>query len=377
MALQDLTPQLRTRMTRVERLVGLFILLAALLMLVAFGYYLMETGRQRGWFINKVSYYCYTRDATGLKVGDPVRLLGRDIGRIVEIQTTAPDEWFITNNFNVFIRFEVWEPYFGYIWTDSTVRVEAADFFGSRYLEVTRGESYDAMATVVENPNDFRESLVASGRDPDHKDRVEMVRLADVPKGIWLETVETPALADRAQEIVAGIANALPSLTNQIGQMLTQAGTLTSNANAAITRLQPTLEHIEGLAARLESEDGVIGRMVLTTNLQTQVSSMLANMDETLTNTTVLLRTGEQQLQELTRRIAVTLDHVAMVTSNLSHQVSANSMILTEISGLVVSAEDLLEGLKRHWLLRSAFDQPRTNAPIESVVRPSLDLPRR
>src|SRR5262245_61555972 len=59
MALQDLTPQLRTRMGRVERWVGLFVLGAALLLLGAFAYYIAHTAHRKGWFLTKVPYFIY------------------------------------------------------------------------------------------------------------------------------------------------------------------------------------------------------------------------------------------------------------------------------------------------------------------------------
>ena len=43
MALQDLTPQLRTRLSRVEWFVGLFLAVTALLMVIAFVSYLKRT----------------------------------------------------------------------------------------------------------------------------------------------------------------------------------------------------------------------------------------------------------------------------------------------------------------------------------------------
>lgn len=372
MPLQDLTPQLRTRMTRAERVVGLFVVVAAILMAGAFAYYLRDTGKRRGWFVKKVPYYCYTRDATGLKAGDPVRLMGREVGRIVEVQTCKSDPWFVDNHYNIFVKFEVWNPYFGYIMTDSRVRVVSADFFGSRYLEVTRGSEL-AYVTVVENPLRFQDSLVINDKDPDNGDPTNRIQLSKVKAGIWLKTEETPSLAQRGEQIVRTIAEAVPRLTNQMEQVLVRAGEAASNANVALTQLPPTLDHLRGLVARLETQEGAIGRMLLTTNLQDRVDTMLGSMDTTLTNTTELIRTSERQLQDLTRRLALTLDNVSLVTSNLSAQVNANGLFLGEVSSLVVEADDMVQGLKRHWLLRSAFSDSPTNPPLQGVVRPSLD----
>jgi len=372
MALQDLTPELRTRMGRVERLVGLFIFLAALLMGVGFVYYLRETGKERGWFVNKVPYYCFTKEATGLKPGDPVRLLGRVIGRIVQVETNPLDPWFTENNYNVTVKFEVREPHFGYILTDSKVRVISSDFFGARYLEVTPGDPNVGLITVGEERR-WEDRTVRSD-DPKTNEMVLLRTVKKNKKGVWLQNVdEAPALAERAEQIVRLLAEALPSITNQLGQVLTQATAAAGSANQTLVDLKPALVHLETVTGRLASEDGAIGRMVLTTNLQNQVGGALVSMESTLTNTTALIRTSEIQLQDLTRRIALTLDNVAMVTSNLSAQVNANSLMLGEVSSLVVNADDMVQGLKRHWLLRSAFGAG-SNAPVESVVLPSLDL---
>lgn len=376
MALQDLTPQLRTRMTRVERVVGLFVIVAALLMAAAFAYYLITTGQRRGWFINKVPYYCYTRDATGLKPGDPVRLLGREVGRIVRVEACPTDPWFFNNGYNVFVKFEIWEPYFGYIWTDSKVKILSADFFGSRYLEVTRGTNDLAYATVTVNPRRFEDSLVINDKNPENGDETNRIPLRVVKEGVWLKTDEAPSVSQHGEQIVRTLSEALPHLTRQIATVLDHTGAATSNANLALLHLHPTLQSLETLAARLPAEDGVLGRLLLTTNLQVQTETMLGSMDTMVTNTTALIRTSERQLQDLTRRLALTLDNVALVTSNLSAQVQANSLVLGEVSSLVVGADDMVQGLKRHWLLRSAF-AGATNAPLESLVAPRLDEPRR
>ena len=53
---------------------------------------------------------------------------------------------------------------------------------------------------------------------------------------------------------------------------------------------------------------------------------------------------------------------LADITSNLNAQVQANTNMLSSISKIVVDTDDFVQGLKRHWLLRSAFKKA-TNAP--------------
>src|SRR6266849_8655984 len=135
MALQDLTPQLRTRLSRLERLVGWFVTVATLLLLFGHGYYVYQLARNRGWFLTKMPYFTFVHNAAGLNVGDRVRLMGFDAGEITEITPMPPDNIY----YNVFIQFRVKEPYYGYLWADSRAKVGAADFLGHRFIEVTKG----------------------------------------------------------------------------------------------------------------------------------------------------------------------------------------------------------------------------------------------
>jgi hypothetical protein len=57
------------------------------------------------------------------------------------------------------------------------------------------------------------------------------------------------------------------------------------------------------------------------------------------------------------------LDNLANLTSNLNGQVQANTNILDHISRAIVDADSFVQGLKRHWLLRSAFRTKSINAP--------------
>ena len=135
MALQDLTPQLRTRLSRMERAVGWFVALALALLVFGFAYYVYHTAARKGWFLTKAPYYTYTERASGLKVGDPVMLMGLAVGQITRMEPMPPD-----SPYNICVEFEIKDPYYGYLWTEgSRAKVTAADLLGKRVLEVTGG----------------------------------------------------------------------------------------------------------------------------------------------------------------------------------------------------------------------------------------------
>ena len=107
MALQDLTPQLRTRLSRVEHAVGIFVIVATVLLASGFGYYLYHAAQVRGWFDVKAPFYTYVDNAGGFKVGDKVKLMGFDAGEITRITAMPPSsEEYFAGHF-VYVEFIV------------------------------------------------------------------------------------------------------------------------------------------------------------------------------------------------------------------------------------------------------------------------------
>ncbi len=320
MAIQDLTPQLRTRLQRVEKVVGVFVLVAILALLVGFAYYLYHMAEQKGWFIQKCPYFTFVQSAEGLKVGTPVVLMGFEVGNITTITAQSPEQH------RVFVGFEVRSPYYGYIWSDSKVRIAAAGLLGSRQLEITAGETGEA--TVYEQGGRISELRMHSGkRKP----------ISEVKKGVLLEPEEVPSLSDQAQELVGEIKQALPGILSEVSTVLTNTAQLTANANQIATNMVV-------VTANLRDPNGSLGQWVLTPEMQTNLNANLVSLDNTLQN-------------------------LAAITSNLNTQVATNNTVLSNANRLVADTDNLVQGLKRHWLLRGVFQKmnSQTNAAPGNV----------
>jgi ABC-type transporter Mla subunit MlaD len=437
----DLTPQLRTRLGRVERAVGLFVLLATVVFLSGFGWYVYQTGKRKGWFVNRARYYTLLYSATGLKVGDPVTLMGFSVGEITEITGQKPDDFY-----NVYVEFTVRAPYYGYLWTEgSKVRVSPTDFLGKRAVEVTKGTNYlpthlgwdirsyslAEAAPFATNPlyvTNRNKLLVEHVRDPASftnrtvprwltlrpidpdllahlgREGIERIRVADrsMPTegftAIWdlqkneyvpytaaappyfLPPDEAPALTDRLAAIIQETELAL---TNQLATMLTNLVELTTNANLALAQSTPLLSNLTVITANLRDPSGSLGRWAMPPELYAQVLSastnantLLADASVALTNTTsVLTNAGSVLTMANTSFVALVsglqppLDQLTSIVSNLNTQVTANTNFVTTLHQLLADTDDMVQGMKRHWLFRGAFKQkpppkpPSTNAP--------------
>jgi ABC-type transporter Mla subunit MlaD len=361
MALEDLTPQLRTRLGRVERIAGIFVALAAALLLSGFGYYLYQSGVRKGWFVTQVTYFTYVESAAGLRVGDPVKLMGFDAGQITRILPEDPD-----SQYNVYVEFQIKAPNFGYIWyPDSRVKVATGDFLGNRFLEVTKG-GYSAgtnvHATFRQEIRDGR-TVVTGMWLAKLKDYVPITR----DSKYWLESDESPAVTQRLEAITKQVEQALPqilSLTNQLAAVLAHGSDAGSNLNALLLSARPITTNLAQITGQLRDPEGSLGRWLVSSNFGPRLDSTLNSANSTLTGI-------DTNLVYLVEKLSLSLDNLAGITSNLNAQVQANTNILASISDAVVHTDQLVQGLKNHWLLRSAFKEKATNRPpARSTSRP-------
>jgi ABC-type transporter Mla subunit MlaD len=430
MALQDLTPQLRTRLSRMERAVGWFVLIAVLLLTFGFVYYVYNTAEQKGWFLLKAPYFTFTDRATGLKVGDPVTLMGFGVGRITVIKPMPAEQF----NYNVYIEFEVERPYYDYMWTEgSRAKINTADLLGKRVLEVTKGTGgyptyvfyplqTNVPLTEVQNLPELskwvlaqevfsnglvnaessasgnlkRTNLLAKALDPLtnlaaianagysnisvldtrqkkrsmtgrwNRKKAAYIDYTATTKPYWLEAEESAAVTERLEKLVGQVEAAIPNildLTNRLANVLSNSVNLTSNLNIVAASALPLVTNLATVTSQL-NRPGALGEWLLPTNINRE-------LDATLGNASATLAAANTNLTDLMENLGRTLDNLANLTSNLDHQVQINTNMLTQISTTVIHADEFVQGLKRHWLLRSAFKSKKTNAPPATARSPA------
>jgi len=341
------------------------------LLLVGFGYYIYSTAKNKGWFLKKINYHTSISSGAGLKVGQPVKLMGFDVGEITDIQPNKPYDYY-----NITVTFRIKEPYFGYVWSDSTVKVAAGNFLGDRYLEVTKGSF--GVPTVLRDTDNIPVGMLQQDYLKQRFDELskQFTNKADLYKALnveatnnkpvfytnltrksiyWLEPDEAPALTERAQQLVSKVEAALPgilALTNQIAAVLSNSTLLTSNLNDVAENIRPTITNLSLITAQLRNPEGSLGEWIIPTNLNQQLGTTLQNANGTLDNLNTNLITLNRSL-----------DNLANITSNLNNQVQVNSNILSNVSDAVVHSDQFVQGLKRFWLFRHLFKTPKTNAP--------------
>jgi ABC-type transporter Mla subunit MlaD len=288
--------------------------------------------------------------------------MGFDVGEIVDIEAeAAQNSWARTNNYNVVIQFRIKAPYYGYILSDSKVKVASADLLGKRVLEVTRGVT--GVVTVTEIEPGKPGGILNHHKDASNADYLALTKDYF---GYWIKADESPALTERLDTLANQVQSALPNffqLTNQLSQVLSNATDLTGHLDETTLQTRPLLANLNVISAQLTNGPGALGEWLLPPKLAQQLKQTLASAHSTLDAAGNTLTNADTNLVRIATSLNETLLNLANITSNLNKQVQANDQMLSQISAAVVHADELVQGLKRHWLLRSAFKEKPAAKP--------------
>jgi ABC-type transporter Mla subunit MlaD len=366
MPVQDLTPQLRTRLSKVERAVGIFVIIATMLLLTGLAFYVYNTAQRKGWLKTKFPYHVYLKGGEGIRAGDEVTLMGFPAGRVTQVEAMPPFFW----EGNVFVQFEILEPYDGYIYDDSVVKVVPKGFLGQRGLEVIQGglsgrKDLHETYKVVRNKKGKVERVVGVWDDQTG----DWLPTTKKPKGYGLKVDEGASVTERAEKLVAQVEAALPNIlhmTNQLGQVLSNAASITARADILLADARPIVTNAAAITANLKDPNGSLGKWFLTPELSGQVTQTVANLNVTLTNANQMIvqakgtiANTDTNMTKLATGLDETIINLANITSNLNAQVQANSNLVSNVNSAIVNADTMMQGLKKHWLLRSAFKEKK------------------
>ncbi|GFO55490.1 ABC transporter substrate-binding protein [Geomonas sp. Red276] len=246
----------------VEKKVGIFFILG----LVVLGV-LLEVGEKWNPFEKNVPYKTYLSSITGLKVGDPVRLAGVDVGRITHIQILSD---------KIEIDFEV-KPG-TQIKTDTVAGLRLTNLLGGQFLGLSfgspqapplepggtvRGKDVANIDIIVDNLSDVvkdAKNLVNSLNK--NQDRV-MKQVSDI-------------LGANSGSITESLSN-IASITRKFDRgdgslaLLLNDKTLYQDASSTMT----SFKHI---ATRIDNGEGTLGKLINDDTMYRDASSVVADL---------------------------------------------------------------------------------------------------
>ena len=308
---------MRLQYSTMERMTGAFILLTLLIFLFT----VAVVGRGKNWFRKHVVFYTTFDEGYNLVSGSRVKLLGTDIGSVVEVGLSE------SNQARVKIR--VLADYAPRIRANSVATVESPTVIGSEYININPG-------TTNAPP------IPPEGEIPTK----EKKKLTE-----YLEEYEVGAKLENIGKILQDLAQITGELKDPKGPLL---GTLGS------------LNHI---SKTVDAGEGSLGRLVKSDELHRQIqdelnaiSRLVATLQETadhLAQAGSNIEEGSKNMEKTTRETPEMVDKVQDLLDRLLRVSAIMEKAMVEVPEISTQAREgmrevnlILQSVKENFLIR-------------------------
>lgn len=354
------------RLRYVSQLVGGFILTTMILLLL-FVIYLL---RVKEVFIASLPYDMVIKqhELDGLRQGTEVFILGRLAGRITEIA-------YETGSTDLRINLTLKETFRDSLFDDSVVRLRRRFGVGEPYLEILRGP---ASARPLRHPQDGGPARF----------------LNFIPEQDRLDVVETQL--DRVRSSVERVEQAMvPALSSIQRAANTTTEQVESNVGPAAVKAGESSEMVARSAARVQQKmDETLNRIEdsaaeFDSHLR-QVTSAVKSVERDSLETSARVRHSAEEfsesIQAVQNKANSAFDEFETASKEMNSLMRDSQAVVRDLksetedlTGTAIKAndaaggaQDLVNGLKQHWLLRRYMkpNSPTRTAPAAGVRGP-------
>jgi phospholipid/cholesterol/gamma-HCH transport system substrate-binding protein len=288
-----------------EKKVGFFFLLGIVILGI-----MLEAGEKWNPFEKKLEYNTYLTSVTGLKVGDPVRLAGVDVGRILKINIIDG---------KIRIDFDV-KPG-TVIKTDTIASLRLTNLLGGQFLGLSFGSPEAALLSpggtvkgkdvanidnIVENVGELTEDTRVFINDLNKNQKEVMVKIStilDENRGYLQGAIKNidsiTAKLDHGEGSLAMLLNdralyrnatdATASLSTIAGKIARGEGTfgklvyddaLYADARSALADIRDGMKDVREISGKINRGEGTMGKLVNDESLYNEVRDASRNIKE-------------------------------------------------------------------------------------------------
>jgi phospholipid/cholesterol/gamma-HCH transport system substrate-binding protein len=297
--------------------VGLTVIFASLTLALLL-FLMSGTG---GYFSHRITLVSYFDNASGLRVGAPVRLSGVDIGNVIAIRVVPDKDKQITP---VEVVMKVSTKYSFNLRRDSVTSLDTAGVLGETYLDI---ESSQAIGPVAQNGDtlptqvhpDFNEVVRSSQSTLQNMDALlkradRILAFAESGKGSLGKLIYDPTLYDRFSQTVTefkGVVDEIAQGQGSLGKLI--------NNNDAYEKFVATLDRINQVADDLQAGKGSAGKFLKDPSLYNNANDTIANLKKVSED----INAGKGTLGRLTKdeeladKLNTTMTKLAAITSEI------------------------------------------------------------
>jgi phospholipid/cholesterol/gamma-HCH transport system substrate-binding protein len=259
----------RKQVSWAELRVGVFVL-ATVAILATFVFYVTGGGRV---FTRQVHYTTYLPDVSGLSAGAPVRLVGVEVGTVIDVGLSEfPDDRFRA----AVVRFRVSQNHQKNIRQNSEAFITTEGLLGESVLELTRGTEGDPIPAggMVRGVQRGNIKQVVQNVDQITGDVRGLIADVRAGKGTLGKLIEDPALYNRAYQAV----DDFQALTARASSGEGTLGKLVVSTEL-YDQLKGTANTVDEVARDLRAGKGTLGKLIYDTTIHDKADSIVTRAD--------------------------------------------------------------------------------------------------
>jgi len=311
-----------------------------------------------GYFSHRITFVSYFDNASGLRVGAPVRLSGVDIGNVSAIRV-VPDK--DRQNTPVEVIMKVSTKYGFNLRRDSMTSLDTAGVLGETYLDI---DSSQAVGPVAKNGDvlptqvhpDFNEVVRSSQSTLQNMDALlkradRILAFAESGKGSLGKLIYDPLLYDRLSQTVTefkGVVDEVAQGQGSLGKLI--------NNNDAYNKFVATLDKINLVADDLQAGKGSAGKFLKDPSLYNSANDTIANFKKVSED----INAGKGTLgrltkdEELANKFDTTMTKLAALTSQMEAgqgtvgKLFKDDSLYNNANQMLVESRDLVKALREN-----------------------------
>jgi phospholipid/cholesterol/gamma-HCH transport system substrate-binding protein len=322
-----------------------------------------------GLLSHRITLLSFFDNASGLRVGAPVRLSGVDIGNVVAMRIVQDKDKQLTP---VEVVMKVSTKYSFNLRRDSVTALDTAGVLGETYLDI---DSSQAIGPPAQNGDtlpthihpDFNEVVRSSQSTLQNMDALlkradRILAFAESGKGSLGKLIYDPKLYDQFSQTVGefnGLVDQIAKGRGSLGQLI--------NSNDAYNKFVATLDRINAVADDLQAGKGTAGKFLKDPTLYNNANDAVANLKKVSDD----INAGKGTLGKLTKdealanKLDTTLTKLAALTSSLeAGQGTAGKLFKDE--ALYNNANQMLEESRN--LVKAIRENPKKYLSIRLHV---------
>jgi phospholipid/cholesterol/gamma-HCH transport system substrate-binding protein len=334
--------------------VGLTVIFASLILALLL-FLMSGTG---GLFTKRITLISYFDNASGLRVGAPVRLNGVDIGNVTSIRVVPDKDKQITP---VQLVMKVTTKYSFDLRRDSVISLETAGVLGETFLDI---DSAQAIGPVVRDGDtlptqvhpDFNEVVRSSQSTLQNMDALlkradRILAFAESGKGSLGKLIYDPTLYDRFSQTVAefkGVVDEIAQGNGSLGKLI--------NNNDAYNKFVATLDRINQVADDLQAGKGSAGKFLKDPALYNNANDTIANLKKVSED----INAGKGTLGKLTKdealaeKLNTTITKLAALATELEEgkgtagKLFKDETLYNNVNQMLTETQNLIKAIREN-----------------------------